>query len=76
MLKKYSIEDATVIAPYYDLTFGASETDIGPENIKIAQSILLGTEQKSFAKISLEVGEALWRNDTEKLKTLQKMQSS
>ena len=72
MLKKHSIEDATVIAPYYGLTFGTSETDIEPENIKIAQSILLGTEQESFAKISLEVGEALWRNDTEKLKTLQK----
>ena len=72
MLKKHSIEDATVIAPYYGLIFGTSETDIEPENIKIAQSILLGTEQESFAKISLNVGEALWRNDTEKLKTLQK----
>ena len=71
MLKKHNIEDAKMIAPYYGLTFDTNEIDIEPKNIKIAQSILLGTEQEAFAKVSLEVGEALWRNDSKTLRALQ-----
>ena len=71
MLQKHNIEDAKMIAPYYGLTFDTNEADIEPQNIKIAQSILLGTNQESFAKVSLQVGDALWRNDSETLQDLQ-----
>ena len=71
MLQKHNIEDAKMIAPYYGLTFETNEIDIEPKNIKIAQSVLLGTKQETFAKVSLEVGEALWRNDSETLQDLQ-----
>ena len=56
MLQKHNIEDAKMIAPYYGLTFDTNEADIEPQNIKIAQSILLGTNQESFA---IENAEAL-----------------
>ena len=58
MLQKHNIEDAKMIAPYYGLTFETNEMDIESKNIKIAQSILLGTNQESFAKVSLQVGDA------------------
>jgi len=72
MLKKHNIEDAKMIAPYYGLTFDTNEINIELGNIKVAQSILLGTKQETFAKVSLEVGEALWRNDSETLQALHK----
>ena len=71
MLQKHNIEDAKMIAPYYGLTFETNEIDIEPKNIKIAQSVLLGTKQETFAKVSLEVGDALWRNDSKTLQDLQ-----
>ena len=72
MLKKHSIKDASMIAPYYGLHFETNQTRIRPENIKIAQAILLTTKQESFAKIAQEVGEALWGNNLDQLKALQK----
>ena len=72
MLKNHSIKDASMIAPYYGLHFETNQTRIRPENIKIAQAILLTTKQESFAKIAQEVGEALWGNNLDRLKTLQK----
>ena len=72
MLKKHSIKDASMIAPYYGLHFETNQTRIRPENIKIAQAILLTTKQESFANIAQEVGEALWGNNLDRLKTLQK----
>ena len=71
MLQKHNIEDAKMIAPYYGLAFETNEKDVDSKNIKIAQSILLGTNQESFAKVSLQVGDALWRNDSETLQDLQ-----
>ena len=71
MLQKHNIEDAKMIAPYYGLAFETNEKDVDSKNIEIAQSILLGTNQENFAKISLKVGEALWRNDSETLQDLQ-----
>ncbi len=59
-----------MIAPYYGLHFETNQTRIRPENIKIAQAILLTTKQESFAKIAQEVGEALWGNNLDRLKTL------
>jgi 2-hydroxychromene-2-carboxylate isomerase len=72
MLKDHSIKDASMIAPHYGLHFESNKTRIRPENIKIAQAILLTTKQESFAKIAQEVGEALWVNDLDRLKALQK----
>jgi 2-hydroxychromene-2-carboxylate isomerase len=72
MLQDHSIKDASMIAPHYGLHFESNKTRIRPENIKIAQAILLTTKQESFAKIAQEVGEALWGNDLDRLKALQK----
>jgi 2-hydroxychromene-2-carboxylate isomerase len=72
MLQDHSIKDASMIAPHYELHFETNKTRIKPENIKIAQAILLTTKQEFFSKIAQQVGEALWENDLGRLKALQK----
>jgi len=63
LLKQHSIDDATIIAPYYGLDFSTKRNEIPIEMIEKAQSILLSTNSTQFASKAKRVGEALWQNN-------------
>ena len=63
LLKQHSIDDATIIAPYYGLDFSTKRNEIPIEMIEKAQSILLSTNSTQFASKAKRIGEALWQNN-------------
>jgi 2-hydroxychromene-2-carboxylate isomerase len=64
LLKQHSIDDATIIAPYYGLDFSTKRNEIPIEMVDKAQSILLSTNSGQFASKAKRVGEALWQNNS------------
>ena len=64
LLKQHSIDDATIIAPYYGLDFSTKRNEIPMEMVEKAQSILLSTNSGQFASKAKRVGEALWQKNS------------
>jgi len=67
LLKKHSIDDASMIAPFYGLDFSTNKNKIPIEMIEKAQTILLSMNSDQFISMAKIVGEALWDNDIKAL---------
>ena len=55
MRMKYSIEDATLIAPYHNLQFLPLISEIDHQSIEVAQSILVNCDLSKFINTAVRV---------------------
>tara|TARA_B100000959_G_scaffold267645_1_gene311388 strand:- start:830 stop:2164 length:1335 start_codon:yes stop_codon:yes gene_type:complete len=67
LLIQHGIQDATMIAPYYNLQFNPLTSELDKRSIKMAQSILVNCDQSKFIKTATQVGEALWSENYDEL---------
>ena len=70
MLMTHSIEDAVMIAPYYNLQFHPLTSEIDHQSIEVAQSILVNCDQSKFINTAVQVGEALWSGNSDELHSM------
>jgi len=70
MLMTHSIEDAVMIAPYYNLQFHPLTSEIDHQSIEVAQSILVNCDQSKFINTAVRVGEALWSGNSDELHSM------
>ena len=70
MLMTHSIEDAVMIAPYYNLHFHPLTSEIDHQSIEVAQSILVNCDQSKFINTAVRVGEALWSGNSDELHSM------
>mgnify|MGYP000411229395 CR=1 FL=1 len=64
LLKNYGRRDVQSIAPHYGLSFTDAGVQPSKALIILAQQILVKVENvRSFSRLALEVGEALWSNN-------------
>jgi len=70
MLMTHSIEDAVMIAPYYNLQFHPLTSKIDHQSIEVAQSILVNCDQSKFINTAVRVGEALWSGNSNELHSM------
>ena len=70
MLMTHSIEDAVMIAPYYNLQFHPLTSEIDHQSIEVAQSILVNCDQSKFINTAVRVGEALWSGNSNELHSM------
>ena len=70
MLMTHSIEDAAMIAPYYNLQFYPLTSEIDDQSIEVAQSILVNCDQSKFINTAIRVGEALWSENSDELHSM------
>ena len=66
----HSIEDAVMIAPYYNLQFHPLTSEIDHQSIEVAQSILVNCDQSKFINTAVQVGEALWSGNSDELHSM------
>ena len=70
MLMTHSIEDAVMIAPFYNLHFHPLTSEIDHQSIEVAQSILVNCDQSKFINTAVRVGEALWSGNSDELHSM------
>ena len=70
MYHHHSVEDAAMIAPYFNLDFKPLTNKIDNETIRLAQSILINSPTEHFANNAVKVGEFIWSKNLDALKNL------
>jgi len=72
MLLNYARLDSSKIAPHYGLDFPTKASAPSGEQVDKATRILATVKPADFLNIAVEVGTALWSNDTDELNRLAK----
>jgi 2-hydroxychromene-2-carboxylate isomerase len=70
MLIGYARKDAADIAPHYGLSFPEKAGPRVASRVALAQRILAGGSAEGFPALAVEVGEALWSDDGQRVEQL------